>query len=307
MSLVKKARRVGESVLLGLGFLLIPFLTRRMVVGLSVAFGRLAFRVSRKLRDVALANLRLAFGSELSDTDRARIARESFEIMSLVVLDLLWFSFFSRRRLTAYVEFDPSFHHYFDTRPAIAVTGHFGNWEIMGQAGALRGHPCVTPAAPIKNKFVDKVIRRRRGATGLELTSQRGAVRAMLRTLRDGGRTALIMDQNTLPEQGGEFVQFFGRPVPVSGAAGLLSKHTGADIVFVYCILEPGGRYCLHATPVRRQEAGETGVTQRITAMLEDVIRERPGHWLWMYKRWKYVPDGVPADGYPFYARRKNT
>ena len=32
--------------------------------------------------------------------------------------------------------------------------------------------------------------------------------------------------------------------------------------------------------------------TQRIHAKLESVIREHPGQWLWIHRRWKTRPPG---------------
>jgi lauroyl/myristoyl acyltransferase len=46
-----------------------------------------------------------------------------------------------------------------------------------------------------------------------------------------------------------------------------------------------------------------TELTRRITEELEHVLRARPEHWLWTYKRWKYVPAGDDPERYPFYRR----
>ena len=42
-------------------------------------------------------------------------------------------------------------------------------------------------------------------------------------------------------------------------------------------------------------------ITFRWLAHCEEVIRRRPGFWMWMYKRWKVRPK-PEAQSYPFYS-----
>jgi lauroyl/myristoyl acyltransferase len=118
------------------------------------------------------------------------------------------------------------------------------------------------------------------------------------------------MDQNILPQQGGEFVNLFGLPVPISKSAAGLASHTGAAIVFTYCVADTEGNYQAYALPPIRaseQRHQEKEVTHAIAQMLENVIKKHPDQWLWMYKRWKFIPDGKSPNEYPFYARRLKT
>lgn len=308
MKIWRHIRKVGEALLVCLGMLFIPFLPRRWLVGLSRWLGNMAFRLSGKLRRIALANLDVAFGSSLTSGQKEAIARQSFQTFALVVLDLFWFSVFSRKRIPAYLTFDQSYRNYFDKVPLVILAGHFGNWEILGQGMSLLGIGPTSVATPLDNPFVDWMLRRWRRNTGQGVIQREGAIRAVTKLLKDGGRTALLIDQNTLPEEGGVFVNFFGLPVPVSKAAYALVKWTGAEIATVYSLLEDHGMryvgYAADAIKVDRNADSEEDVTQNVTRALEDVIRRNPGHWLWMYKRWKYIPPGAPEEKYPFYARK---
>jgi Kdo2-lipid IVA lauroyltransferase/acyltransferase len=117
---------------------------------------------------------------------------------------------------------------------------------------------------------------------------------------------ALLMDQNILPRDGGAFVDFFGLPVPVSQAVFPLAARTGAPVAFAYCVADEQGRYTVYlSAPVSVADLGATplAATQRVAAMSEAAIRQHPGCWLWMYRRWKWVPPERGLEGYPFYAR----
>jgi Kdo2-lipid IVA lauroyltransferase/acyltransferase len=311
MKIWRQIRKVGEAVLVCLGMLFIPFLPRTLLVSLARSLGNAAFRLSGKLRRIALANLDVAFGSSLTTGKKEAIARESFQTFALVVLDLFWFSVFSNKRISARCRFDKSFYNYLDRAPVVAVTGHFGNWEVMGQAASLVGKGPLGPlsvATPLDNAFVDWMLRRWRRNTGQGIVKREGAIKTVIKLLRKGGRVALLMDQNTLPEEGGVFVSFFGLPVPVSKAAFAMAAWTDSDIVPAYCLLEEHGmRYVAYGSdPIKvdRQADNEEKITQAVTRAMEDIIRRNPGHWLWMYKRWKYIPPGAPGEKYPFYARK---
>ncbi len=263
--------------------------------------GSAVFRCSGKLRKIAIANLDVAFGETLSQANKKRIAEESFRTFALVLIDLFWFALFVRRRIAANLKFDPSFDHYFNTSPAIVVAGHIGNWELIAQAVAIHGAPTVSVVAPLDNPYVEWLLNYLRTQSGQKVVFKDGAVKMLLKTLYDGGRVGLLIDQNTLPEDGGEFVDMFGLPVPMSKAAAILSERTKATIVLIYCVQDGHGKYTAYAHPV--EPSGRT-MTQTIAAAMEDVVRNHPGQWLWMYKRWKYIPSGHSGSGYPFYTRR---
>jgi lauroyl/myristoyl acyltransferase len=133
----------------------------------------------------------------------------------------------------------------------------------------------------------------------------------MLKKLRRGEKVGALMDQNTLPREGGVWVDFYGQPVPVAAATAALCLMTGAELVFGFCLPRKDGSYFIRipsSIPApqnvdARDEKVQTELTQAIMGKLEEAIRETPGAWLWMYKRWKYIPKGRNRVGFPFYAK----
>ncbi len=303
----KQFRHCLETVLAWVGVHTVPYFPRRVVLGMAAGLSSAAYFLAGRDRRIALANLDVAYGDSLSRDEKRRIAHGAFRSFGQLVFDLFWFSRFSRSRVERYVVFDPSIEIYFKTRPAVVVTAHLGNWEIMAQAMAYSGEPCVSIAAPLQNPLVDQLLYSLRGKSGQTIQTKTGAVRALLTALKRGDRTGILIDQNTLPTDGGQFVPFFGLPAPVSRAAAMLAARTGSPILFCTCIPEANGRYLLTVSEpfyVAREDA-ETA-TAEIAARVEDIIRKHPDHWLWMYKRWKYVPEGHDGKGYPFYARKSS-
>ena len=308
---VKWHRKVGgllASVSACLGFIVLPLLPRRAVLWLSRALGRMGYSILPYMRRVAFSNLDTAFGDSLTAGQKEAIVRQVFGTSALVLLDFFWFILFTKRRLRRYVKFDPSFECCFDLSPLIGVTAHLGNWEIMGDAVALRGCPYISIARPLRNRFLHMLLMTLRARGGQQIVWKSGAVRSLLRILQQGGRTGLLMDQNTVPRDGGIYVSFFGLPAPISKIVHLLASKSGAKVVFVYCTADEKGNYTISALPPFSVDEGPynstIAVTQHIASQTESVIREHPGQWMWMYRRWRYIPPGVSSAGYPFYAKK---
>ncbi len=293
-----------------IGLLVIPWLPRRAVVGLANALGALAWRWSPKLCRIADANLRLVFGDTLSPTERQAICRASFQSFALTLLDMFWFMVNTTRRHHRYVLLDESFMPLINHPPVIGVTGHFGNWEIMSAACGLHGAPLTAVAMPLKNRFVDRMLNRLRRTAGSQAVPRQGAVRALLKNLKNGRNIALVLDQNTLPREGGIFMPFLGLYAPVSNAAGLLWQRTGAPLLVTSCIADARGVYTARGSRLLPPPSGEGAefTPEDVTALavqeIEQVIRRYPSNWLWSYKRWCYYRDEDPVERYPFYARR---
>lgn len=311
MNPIKRARKYVEILLVFLGMAVIPPLPRKAVMALARTLARLAYFFDPHLRKVGYANLQIAFGDSISNTRKREILLESYIAFALVVLDMFWFSRKTAERISAHVSFDRGFDRLFQNKRQVCITGHFGNWEIMGQAVALRGTPLVSVAAPLANPVVDVLFNRLRTTTRQQVLSKHGAVRGLLKTLNQEGKIAILLDQNTRPDEGGVFVDFFGLPVPVSSAGAALSLRTKAEIFFGFCLPQPDGSYRAHSPGCLSPETYDSldtrqaidRLTREIARILENEIKANPGAWLWMYKRWKYIPSGRLPSEYPFYAK----
>jgi Kdo2-lipid IVA lauroyltransferase/acyltransferase len=177
---------------------------------------------------------------------------------------------------------------------AILLSGHFGNWELMGGAIRSLGFPIVAIAKEQSNSLIDKVIANNRIAVRVETLQLGMALRGVLKSLRENKFVAILGDQDAHDE--GVFVDFLGRPSSTAPGPAIFSLKTGAPIIFGNCVREPKGKYTVYLEEVKTDDLeGVTEeniqiLTQRHAKVFEKSIRKWPDHWFWMHKRWKTQP-----------------
>lgn len=309
----KQTRRLLRRPFETSGFVLlkwvIPILPRGAVIGLANLTGRLMWLLPLREKRIGLQNIDAVFGDSKSPKEKRFILTTSFATFTQTMLDVVWFSKKSEKRIQKYVGFTPGFEPLFQDKAHIWITAHFGNWETMGQAIALRGTDVASIAATIKNKHVDKLICQMREQTGQTIIPQNGALRTLVARLRKGGKVAFVLDQNTSEKEGGIVVDFLGLPMTVSAAPAALAYRTGTEIFFAFCMPTAGGHYALYSLgsmqPPTYDKANAEQVAKELTQQIQDTIsdeiRAHPEYWLWSYKHWRRVSGKSYPPNYPSY------
>jgi Kdo2-lipid IVA lauroyltransferase/acyltransferase len=177
------------------------------------------------------------------------------------------------------------------------ISGHFANWEIMPFVGREYGFKGGTVVRPPNNPYVSRWMEAVRARNGMEEQIPKGAagVRRTFSLLRKGGAICLLVDQRTSE---GIKVPFFGRDAFTTPAPAALALKLGAVIVPVSNERRAGAHFHVRAYPII--ESPNTGdadrdlfeITSAMTRFIEDRVREHPGQWLWIHKRW--VKENAP-------------
>jgi KDO2-lipid IV(A) lauroyltransferase len=272
-------------------------LPRRLVLALGRALGLVWGALDGRHRRIAADNLRRAF----PDWDEARVARTArgvYAHFGAVILDLLWLEGRTAEQMLALCDLD-GVEHLQRARAAgrgvVAPGGHFGNWEIQAIASVPHVGNVSAIARPLDNPALDRRLVALRTSTGNVVIYKQKALAQVLKTIREGGIVAILVDQN-VQEKDGVFVRFFGRPACTTTVAAAIALKTGCAIVPVHCALQANGRYrMIYGPPVEwtgtgRRDEDLLALTQQLTGVIEGWVRECPEQWLWLHRRWKTQP-----------------
>ena len=120
------------------------------------------------------------------------------------------------------------FHYIAARNPAILVTGHFGNWEMVGFSIAAMGFPATSIARPLDNPYLNEHILRLREKTGQKILFKEGMTEEALAELRGGRPLGLIADQDA--GRRGFFVDFFGRKASAYKSIAYLAMEQNVPI-----------------------------------------------------------------------------
>src|SRR5438034_7516046 len=147
----------------------VPLLSRKACYRLALLLGSLGAMLDRRGRRVALSNLRVAFGDEISSERRAQIVRESYQHFARTMLDFFWSPRLTSQNFSRYVEFENRDRwDEEDTRPGKPVVVgcyHYSNFEWLSIVSAFAGLEGVVIAQQFKRseeRRVGKECRSRR-------------------------------------------------------------------------------------------------------------------------------------------------
>ena len=260
--------------------------------GLARGIGSIAFHILRYRRQVVMANLSLAFGREMPELQLEEIAAESYRQIAMSFIELL-----IATKLQDYI------HHMLEPahvdlirdlllrgKGLVTVSGHLGNWELMGAAiaTAMR-QPFTVAAVRQSNPYIDRFITRQRKGMGMRVAGSKAAMKLLLKALKDKEAIGLVADQNA--GRDAVFVEFFGRIAATHPGPAQLALKFGAPLLVGAAIRIAPGKFKVLARQVEiKKDDTVESLTQRHVRILESFIRQYPEQYFWLHRRWKTRP-----------------
>ena len=274
-------------------------------------FGLMAdvfYRVSKRHRLRAQRHVRLSF-PEFSEDEVHRVARESLRNMFYLLLEVAftprlvkphnWARRIRLKNMSRTIEL--LLRH---DQPLLMLTGHFGNWEVVGYSMAALGFPSYAVARLLDNPYLNDYVLGFRQRQGMTILDKRGATTMIPSLLDNNEAVSFIADQDA--GRRGLFVNFFGRKASTYKSIALLAMQHEIPVIVGYgrrlgrdFRFEIGVEDVIEPADWKDLDDPMTYITQRYTKALEDVIRRDPEQYLWIHRRWKHRPKGEdqPADG----------
>lgn len=176
-------------------------------------------------------------------------------------------------------------------RGAVFVSGHFANWEVMPACIVRRGVPCEVTYREANNPWIDTTIVEARAAYGVRLFAPKGRQGGMrlMRILGKGGSIAMMNDQKY---NDGIASPLFGHACMTSDAAVRLAHRFGAPLQTMSLVRTVGARFRVKVQEPVWLDANAPledvlqPAVDAINRFIEDRVREAPGQWFWVHKRW---------------------
>jgi Kdo2-lipid IVA lauroyltransferase/acyltransferase len=273
----------------------------------SKCIGDIFYHMSSKRRERALGNIRMCF-PYLSEQEALDLVKKSIEHM---------FQLFIAEGVKMPLVITPSTHQQYITfkglekvterleqnKPIIFITGHCGNWELLGYALSVLGYPIAAVARPLDNALLNDWVLGVREKYGLQVITKWGGVPVIQDLLRQNTSIGFIADQNAGGR--GIYVPFFDRLASTYKSIGLLAMRHNVPIVAVHA-KRTSNTFQYEVTVQDFIEPSEWEnqpdplfyITARYSRAIEQMVRSAPEQYLWLHRRWKSRPQ-FELDGEP--------
>jgi KDO2-lipid IV(A) lauroyltransferase len=252
-----------------------------------------------KAHRIALDNIRQAF-PELSPEEHRRIALEAWDNLGrtaaeYVHLDRIW-DFDPDRPSPGRIEIAPEVIARFmalreDGKPALFFAAHLANWELPAIAAARHGLPSAVLYRTPNNAAVARdIVALRESLMGRLIPANVAAPVRMMEALDQGLHVGMLIDQRF---SRGPQVPFMGRLSYSNPLLARMARRFDCPVHGARAIRLPGGRFRLELTEevsLPRDAKGHIDVdaaTALLNRIVEGWVREHPGQWLWMHRRWR--------------------
>jgi KDO2-lipid IV(A) lauroyltransferase len=294
---LKKIRRFISYLSIRLLMFIARVVPRSVGMALFGGLGAAAYYLLPRSRRAAWTNLRIAFGEGLSENGLGRIARGSFSNMGKFAFDVARLPAETRESIARIVRVTGLSHlerALARGRGVIALTGHIGNWELMGAYFALMGYDVNVVATSLRDDKLNDIIIDIREGSGMKVMERRKGTMGAMRCLRRGEILGVLIDQDTSVQS--VLVDFLGKPAKTAVGPVRLSAKTGAAILPVAMLMTDDGKYhveirepvCVVGKPRTLKDD-----VAKCSRAVEEFILKQPAQWVWMHKRWKSVEPGL--------------
>jgi KDO2-lipid IV(A) lauroyltransferase len=277
--------------------LIFRFMTPEGIVLVSKAAGTMAFYLIKKYRNRVLSNLSLAFEGEKDPKTIKKLAKEVFINFTQTPLETVYAYFHPFEKFLLKIEIQGK--EYLDSALAqrkgvIALGAHLGPFTLVGGRLSLEGYSFNL----IINEGGFPRLWKRLG------DYQRGlgqkpfppkpattSVKKCLNCLHRNEILYLVTDEQK--RRGGIPVPFFGQTAYTPLGPAIFSLKTGAPILPMFIVRERGFPKTLFiGGPIELERTSEEKkdielLTAKFTKAIEDFIRQYPGQWTWLNRRWK--------------------
>ena len=268
---------------------LLTLLPTNLVAHFGYALGRTVGPLLLPYQQLIANNLELALGTSLSPEQKAQIQQQHFALLGsniLVGVNLAGRPLKESVERTEIIGLEYLTDILKSGRGVLALMTHSSNWELVAKLSPfLFQTACAAVYQPLRNRLIDRHIRKQRKIEGLQLFDRR-RLAGISAVLKAPGVVGVLADQNA--GSGGVWCPLFGRITSSSPLIPILAKGTHAAVLSIAVETSAIGRWKITFSPeipIDRENVAAS--TALLNLSIEKIVRAAPRDWFWSHDRWK--------------------
>ena len=172
--------------------------------------------------------------------------------------------------------------------PAIFISGHFSNFELMSMEITKKKIKLATIYRPLNNFFLNPIMEflRKKYICNHQIKKGINGVRDAINYLKNNHSIALMIDQRVSE---GERVNFFDEPALTTTLPAQLAIKYNIPVIPVFIERNSENNFILKFyTPLKISDNDDKkNFTQKLNQIIEKMIEHNPNEWIWTHNRWK--------------------
>ena len=271
---------------------IIALLPYRLLYLVSDIVFILLFYVFRYRREVVFNNLRNSFPGKNSD-ELKKTEKDFFRYLSDLIFETfknLTISKSDALKRCRTVNMDLVEQFTSKGRSVVIVLGHYGNWELAGNAYSLSAkHQLHVIYRKLANPYFDRLMFYIRSRLGTKLIEAQSTYPSMLNLRGQITATGFIADQTPHPENA-YWTTFLHQETPVFWGTEVIARKLNYPVIYAHVDRIKRGYYELsfELLTAEPSKSNEGDITSLHTKRLEADIIKKPEIWLWSHRRWKH-------------------
>jgi len=231
----------------------------------------------------------LIFDKTIKEDQIDKIVSNMWKNYGMTFIEYIFLDYFKRNKSHIIIEGQENLEKIIkDKKPAIFVSGHFANYELMSMEITKMGIELATIYRPLNNFFLNPFMEylRKKYVCGNQIKKGINGVRETIEFINKGVSIALMVDQRVSE---GEKINFFGKQALTTTLPAQLSIKYSLPIipVFIERTIEKKFKIKFYNEINPLNMESKTNLTIRVNKVLEEMIAKNPNEWIWTHNRWK--------------------
>ena len=274
----------------------LAILPYRLQLFTGKTIGEIFYQLARYRREITQANIRLCF-PELSPKEQEKLVRNHFHASGMSISETAitwWGKEKTLRKLVRFKNLEVIDKTLKQGKGIILLGAHYTTLEISGRLFTLE-HKFAGSYQKFKNPLFNHITQNAREQI-FERLFHRHEIRQTFRYIKQNNLVWIASDQDANVENS-IFAPFFGHLASTQTVPSRIAKVTGAPIIpYISRRLDNAQGYELEFYPPLENFPGDSleEDATRINKILEELIRKAPEQYLWMHRRFKTRPPGMP-------------
>ncbi len=268
---------------------LVRYLPYSLVLGLFRSLGTIAWLADPFHRKVAGIQMQAALGL----THVRRLVWKVFMNQAEILVDTIRYAYMSDEEIRNRIVVEGREHldeALASGRGVMMITGHIGNWEILGHIPRVLGTRFCVMADIRKDPKLEAIVNKIRDRCGATVLPPTGTFHLLVGELQKGRTIGMIIDMRG-DQESDLMCDVFGMQAPTKSAPASIAIRGNALVLPVYTVKQWGSYHWCFSRAIDAARFGEGSEAVRklsdfMQSWVVSVVEKHPEQWFWLYTRW---------------------